>query len=159
LLILASSKKSRNHGGQQERGPPRKLKATTKNWKKLSLKHDLVTLPGYSLGNSIKGTDADALEIYETIVSAVTEINLIKRLAQNAHLFLIESAAKDKVLHLLHPSTHGSTKGNGGRQYFYQLLSIIRNGKLRSDASPLAIFKKYLKELEPFFLDKIGKYF
>ena len=153
---LAYSKKTRDHPDQKEKGPSRKQRKTTKKWKSLSFNHDLVTFPGYCLRKSIKANDDQ--NIYETIVSAVTELNLIKRLAQKAHLFLMEKAATDGCMDLLHPSTHGSTKNNGGRQYFNQLLSIIRNEELAGKATPLPIFDKYLPQLKPFFLNNIGKY-
>ena len=154
---LAFSKNSRNYSGQQEKGPSRNQKKTTVDFRALDKKHDSVTFSGYCLRKSIKANEDQ--NIYETIVSAVTELNLIKRLAQRAHLFLMEKAATQECLDLLHPSTHGSTKDNGGQQYWYQLLSIIRNEKLRTGSKTLSVFKKYLVDLKPFFLNQIGKYF
>ena len=154
---LAFSKNSRNYSGQQEKGPSRNQKKTTVDFRALDKKHDSVTFSGYCLRKSIKANGNQM--IFEKISSAVKELNLIKRLAQKANLFLIEKAAADRCLNLLHPSTHGSTKDNGGQQYWYQLLSIIRNEKLRTGSKTLSVFKKYLVDLKPFFLNQIGKYF
>ena len=153
LILLAFSKAVRDHEGQKEKGPPRNLAEETTEMKSLSKKHETKTFPGYCLPSSIQGE-----EFYAILLEAVEELNWIKRLAQKALLFLMERCAADNCLDLLHPATHGSTVGNGGVQFFQQLLSIIRNEKLKSNANPLSVFTKYLDELKPFFLNKIGKH-
>ena len=128
---------------------------TTKKFKSIDRIHDSIAYIGYSLRNSIiKNRDL----IYEIILSAVKELNIIKRLAQKANLFLIEIASEDNSVHLLHPSTHGNARNCGGQKYFYQLLTIIRNEKMTKKGEMLPIFEKYLARLKPFFLNQIGKF-
>ena len=153
LILLAFSKSVRDHEGQQEKGPSRNLSEETQKIKSLGKKHELMTMPGYCLLSSLKVPEDSNFDA--TILEAVKEVNWIKRLAQKAHIFLMERCVQDDCIHLLHPSTHGSTEGNGGLQFFQQLLSIIRN----AIAQTLPVFSRYLEELQPFFLNNIGKVF
>ena len=157
LILLAFSKSVRDHEGQKEKGPSRKLSDETKEMKSLSSRHELMTMPGYCLPSSL--TVPEDSNFYAILLDVVEEVNWIKRLAQKAHIFLIDRCVEDNRLNLLHPSTHGSTEGNGGFQFFHQLLSIIRNGKVNGSTQLLPIFSTYIDELYPFFLNNIGMIF